>query len=136
MTMNRKARELPANADGATAVEFSLIASGFLTLLLGIAYVAIMLFNNVSLDWAVKQGVRLAEINTAATQDQIAASVNNYLTSEGLGPATVTYSVATNNGQTTASIAANYSQDYTIPFIPAFHITYSSAAQVPQPTPQ
>jgi len=34
---------------GATAVEFALVSSAFIALVLGICYVAIMLFNNLSL---------------------------------------------------------------------------------------
>ncbi|MBU6297999.1 MAG: pilus assembly protein [Alphaproteobacteria bacterium] len=117
---------------GAAALEFALVASAFFALVTGIAYIVIMLFNNLSLDWAVEHAARLAAINKSVTQTQIASAVNDYLTSVNLPTATVQYSVTTVNNVQTASISASYQQSYTVPFVSTFDITFSSSADVPQ----
>ena len=116
---------------GATAVEFAMVASAFVTVVMGICYVGIMLFNNLSLDWAVQRAVRQATINHSVTQAAIASTINNYLSSVGLSNANVEYGVLTLNGVQTASIAANYTQAYSLPFVSTFNMTFSSSASVP-----
>ena len=93
-----------------------------------------MLFNNMSLDWAVARAARLAEINNAVSQSDISQAINNYLSSIGLPAATVQYSSTVVGGIRTAYIAANYSQSYVLPMISTFNIAFSSNITVPQPT--
>ena len=116
---------------GAAAVEFALVSTAFLSMAIGLCYIGIMLFNNMSLQWAVEKAARVAEINTAATQSDIASAVNSYLASEGLPNATVTYSSVVTGGATIATISASYSQSYTLPMISTFHINFSSNLSVP-----
>ena len=122
---------LCANKDGAVAVEFALVVSAFISFIMGIAYVTIMAFNTVALDWAVKSASRQAEINRSVTQSVITSTINNYLASVGLSNASVTYSVTIANGVSTGNISANSQQTYEIPFIPAIRMTFSSSAAVP-----
>lgn len=117
--------------EGAVAVEFALVSSAFLALLIGLCYLGIMLFNNMSLNWAVEKAARVAEINAAATQSDIQGAVNSYLSSVGLPNATVLYSSSTTNGVTTATITASYSQTYVLPMISTFNINFSSNLSVP-----
>ena len=120
-----------ADESGATAVEFALVSTAFFALMIGLCYLGIMLFNNMSLQWAVEKAARVAEINSAATQSDIAAAVNSYLASEGLPNATVTYSSSVSGGVTTATISASYRQTYALPLISTFNINFSSNLTVP-----
>lgn len=122
---------LIADQDGAVAVEFALVSTAFLAIVIGLCYVGIMLFNNMSLQWAVEKAARVAEINSAATQSDISTAVNSYLSSVGLPNATVTYSSSVSGGVTTATIQASYSQSYALPMISTFHINFSSNLTVP-----
>ena len=124
-------RTFIADQGGAAAVEFALVSTVFLSMLIGLCYIAIMLFNNMSLQWAVEKAARVAEINSAATQSDIASAVNAYLASEGLPTATVTYSSAVSGGVTTATISASYRQSYALPLISTFNINFSSNLTVP-----
>ncbi len=126
-------RFLP-DENGATAVEFALVSTAFLALVIGICYVAIMVFNNMSLEWALTKASRLAEINNAVTQTDISQAVNSYLSSEGLPNATVTYSTSTSGGVRTAYIAASYQRTFVLPMVSTFDITFSSNITVPQPS--
>ncbi len=126
-----KARHFIRDQDGAVAVEFALVSSVFLAVLLGICYLGIMLFNNMSLEWAVEKAARVAEVNSAATQSDIAGAVNSYLASEGLPNATVRYSSTVSGGVTIATISASYSQTYALPMISTFHLNFTSNLSVP-----
>ena len=126
-------RRFARDENGATAVEFALVSSAFLSLVIGICYLCIMLFNNMSLEWAMARASRLAEINKDATQSDIAQAINTYLLGAGLPVATVQYSSTVSGGLRTATIAANYSQTYVLPMISTFQINFSSNITVPQP---
>jgi Flp pilus assembly protein TadG len=120
--------------NGATAVEFALVSTAFLSLVIGICYVAIMVFNNMSLEWALTKASRMAEIDKTVTQTDISQAVNSYLSSEGLPNATVTYSTSTSGGVRTAYIAAGYQRTFVLPMVSSFNITFSSNITVPQPS--
>jgi len=119
---------------GATAVEFALVSSAFIALVLGICYVALMLFNNLSLDWALASASRVAEINKSVTQTAVAQAVNDRLASMALPNATVTYNSSVSGGLRTAVITASYDQTYTLPLVSTFNIHFSSSITVPQPS--
>ena len=127
-------KTLLADPSGAAAVEFALVSSAFFSMIMGIAYIAIIAFNTVAINWAVKAAVRQAEIDTTATQDSITTTINNNLSSLGLSTATVTYTITNLNGVNISNISASYQQNYSIPFIPTIHMTFSSSAAVPKAT--
>jgi Flp pilus assembly protein TadG len=117
---------------GAAAVEFAIISSVFLTLVFGLSYVAIWMFDRASLQWAVEHASRLAAINPSVTQNEITTAVNDYLTSVHLPSAAVAYSVSNASGFPVANIQASFAQSYTLPFVSTFNITYSASTYVPQ----
>lgn len=124
-----------ADQDGAAAVEFALVSVAFLTLVFGILYVAIMEYNNMSLEWALTKASRMAEINNAVTQSDLSQAVNDYLSSAGLPNATVTYTSKTSStGLRSAYIAASYQRTFMVPMISSFDITFSSNITVPEPS--
>jgi Flp pilus assembly protein TadG len=137
MTRGRRMRgfrRFSREQDGASAVEFALVSTAFISLLIGIWYLAIMLFNNMSLQWAISRAARMAEINKSVTKDAITQAVNSYLSGNGLPNATVTYSSSVSGGLRSATIGASFSQNYDVPLISTFHINFSSNITVPQPS--
>lgn len=119
---------------GATATEFALVSAVLLTLLIGACYVAVMVFNNMSLGWALTKASRLAKIDDAVTQNDISRAVNAYLASAGLPNAMVVYTSSISGGVRTAYIAASYQRSFDLPMVPHFDITFSSNISVPQPS--
>jgi hypothetical protein len=93
-----------------------------------------MLFNNISLDWALASASRLAEINKSVTQTAITQAVNDRLASMALPNATVSYNSSVSGGLRTAVITASYDQTYTLPLVSTFNIHFSSSITVPQPS--
>lgn len=127
-------KALQRDEAGATALEFALVSTAFIPLITGIAYLAIMLFNNLSLEWAVTKAARIAEINKAATQSDVSQAINSYLASMNLPTATVAYSSSVSGGVRTANISATYTQTYVVPMISSFTINFNSNITVPQPS--
>jgi Flp pilus assembly protein TadG len=131
MRAHRTFKSFFPEKSGAAAVEFAMVSSAFFAFVLGIAYVAVMLFNNASLNYAVEDAARTVAMSNGATQDQVKTKVNSYMTKAGLPSATVLYSTSTINNVLTAHIAANYTQTYRLPFVKTFHITFNADAYVP-----
>jgi Flp pilus assembly protein TadG len=130
--IKRALRKFTRDDRGTAAVEFAIISTAFISLLMGVIYLAIILFTNVSLHYAVERGIRLAMINPAVSQSDITTEVNGYLTSTGLPSATVSYSVS--GTPATAHISATLARTYTVPLISTFNITYAADAYAAQGT--
>lgn len=126
------ATALRGDCRGATAPEFAIVSTVFLTFIMAIAYIGLMLFTYAGMHWAVEDASRVAAVNTAATQSQVQTAINNDLTAIGLPNATsVTYTVSYSPFQT-ATINATLTQTYVVPLISSVTITYSASTQVPQ----
>lgn len=118
---------------GSAAIEFAIVGNVFLMFLFAIAYLAIFLWHAANLDWAVEAASRVAVVNSSATQSDIQTAVNNYLSSVGMGSATVQYNVTTSNGVKVAQITASKSESFAVPFFSTKNLNYQATADVPQP---
>lgn len=127
----RHAKRFGRETGGAAAVEFAIVVAAFLTFLFAIAYIGMIVFTNATLQWAVEKSSRLAAINPAVTQSQIASAVNAYLASANAPSADVAYSVTTSGTMKTGTITAHFSKSYTVPMIKTFDITYTATTSVP-----
>ena len=125
-------RDFARDTNGAAAVEFAIVSVAFFAFLFAIAYVAIILFPNATLQWAVESASRLAAINTAVTQGEIADAVDGYLSSAGVSNANVTYTVTQSGTMKIASISASFDKTYVVPLIDSFEIHFSASTSVPQ----
>ena len=130
--MYRPCARFVRDSSGAAAVEFAIISSVFIVLMFGLVYAGMMIFDRVSLQWAVERASRVASIDMNATETDIATSINDYLTGVGLPSADVAYSVSTSSGYPVASIQASFARTYTVPMVATFTIDFSASASVPQ----
>ena len=119
------------NQSGAAAVEFALVIIPFLTILFGIAWLAVILHTNSALHWAVEHAARTASMNNTVTQSQISTEINGYLGTLGIPAATVSYSVAA-GALPVAHITATLSKKYALPLVPQVTINYTADTYVPQ----
>jgi Flp pilus assembly protein TadG len=129
--MKASLSRLRRNQSGAAAVEFALVIIPFLTLLFGIAWLAVILHTNSALHWAVEHAARTAGMNNTATQSQISTEINGYLSTLGISPATVSYSVAA-GALPVAHITATLTKTYALPLVPHVQINYTADTYVPQ----
>ena len=132
--MKRKLFNLARLRDesGTAAVEFAIVSSVFITLVIGLAFSAIMLQSNAALQWAVETAARQASLNPNITQDELQTSVNNLLAQNKMPNASVTYSVADINGVPVATLTASFTRTFHVPFVDTFDTTYTATARTPQ----
>jgi Flp pilus assembly protein TadG len=123
---------LRADDSGAAAVEFALVSSAFITLIIGISYFAIMAYTRATLQWAVETTIRSAALNENITQAQLTTKLNANLAATHLPDATVNYSTAMVGTIKVATLTASFSQSYTIPFVGTFNHTYTATGKTPQ----
>lgn len=121
------------DVNGSTAIEFAIVANAFLMLLLGTGYLSVMLWHEANLNWAVQSGARLVALNSSVTQSDISTAVNNYLSSVGMGSATVHYSTSTAGGVTVGTINASKSEQFVVPLFNTYNLTLTASANVPVP---
>ena len=124
-------RGFARDTGGAAAVEFALVSVAFFAMLFGIMYMAVIVFTNASLQWAVSEASRLPEINPSVSQSEIANAINQKLSTTGITNASVTYSVSQSGTTKTGTIAASFDKTYTVPMIDTFNIHYSAQTTVP-----
>ena len=123
---------LRGDETGAAAVEFALVSSAFVTFMFGIAYAAIMLHTNASLQWAVETTIRQAAINPSVTQTQLTTTLNTYLASTSLPSATTVSYTITAGTPPVANLTASFNRSFTIPFVSTFNHTYTATARMSQ----
>ena len=123
---------LRANQSGTAAVEFAIVSSVFITLVIGLAFASIMLHSNAALQWAVETAARQASLKPDITQDELQIAVNNLLTQNKMPNADVTYSVADMDGVPIATLTASFTRTFHIPFVDTFETTYTATARTPQ----
>ncbi len=124
-------RRFVGDAGGAAAVEFALVSVAFFSLLFGIIFLAIFLYTNATLQWAISRAARLPEIDTAVSQSTIAAAINSDLSTAGITDASVTYSVTQSGTTKVGTISASFERTYEVPLIDTFNIHYAATTSVP-----
>jgi Flp pilus assembly protein TadG len=117
---------------GAAAVEFAIVSVVFITMIFAIIYLGFMLHTNSTLQWVVENSVRSAVISEGMTQSQMTTKVNELMTSMNMPNAdSVSYNV-TGTAPPIATLTANLSRTYTIPFLGSYTINHSATAKMPQ----
>jgi Flp pilus assembly protein TadG len=116
---------------GSATVEFALVSIPLIMLILGIGSIALMLYTNAALHWAVENSARTAAMQSNVTQSQIQTQINNYLSSLGIPNAAVSYSVAA-GVVPVAHITATFSRTFTIPMVHPIQVDFSADTYTPQ----
>ena len=113
------AKEYAQSQKGNAMVEFALILPVFLTLVLGMMYYSIALYNKIVLTMAVREGARAGAISASTSNATDAANdFNDKLISLG-SPSTPTFTPAINSGTKIVTVTAtyNYPEFYVFPAI-------------------
>jgi Flp pilus assembly protein TadG len=103
MTRGR-ARRFLACDQGATAVEFALVAPAFLALVLGGLSLCVLLYSNVSLQDAAEQGARCFSVDTSTCGSASAAQTYAKGFYYGVGAPTFTASTPACGHQVAATV--------------------------------
>jgi Flp pilus assembly protein TadG len=123
---------LTRDESGAAAVEFAIVSVVFITFIFGIAFTALMLHTNATLQWVVETTIREAALNPNITQAQMRTAVNDLLASMKMpGASSVDYNV-TADAIPVANLTASFNRTFTIPFVGTFNNTYTATARMSQ----
>jgi Flp pilus assembly protein TadG len=123
-------KRLLSDSSGATAVEFALVATPLLLLILGVLDFGRLYWSRNQLEFAAEEAGRYAMANHSATMTEI----TNYAKSRlaGLDPSAVTATAATDtaDGITFVTVALSYQFQF-IPFVTYVTPTLTGRSRVP-----
>lgn len=119
---------LLACESGSSAVELGIIASVFLSMLLGIANLAMGLWTLSSLHYAAESAARYAAICAPSCNPAVTTFAANRYFGQSLGGNNPFSYSATGCGQT---VTASYNYSVSIPFIGSFTVPLSTTACSP-----
>lgn len=116
---------------GSTAVEFGLIAIGFITIVMGIIESGRLLLAWNTFQYAFENATRVALVDSDITTTEASAIVTNAMAILGVPPADVTVTVTfpSANGVNFVDIEGTYRHDVLVPFLPANWDTVELSAQ-------
>jgi len=106
--------------DGVVAVEFAMVGTLFLTVLVGIYAVGVYFFTWNRLEYGTQTAARYAAVHDDATLSDLEDIVLDSLTVVSGSPddLTVTLSTTTQNGINFAEVTSNYQFTWVLPFLP------------------
>ena len=110
------------NERGAAAAEFALLLPVLLTILFGIIEFGMIMYGREVVTNAAREGTRAGIVQGPPKRmaGEITTIANNYLTSTGINPADVTFTVAGEGlaNPNTLTVTATYLYRFLIPYIP------------------
>lgn len=119
--------------DGATAVEFALLAPVLISMILFILQIGLALHKGNTVQWAVNKAARAALLNPTLDESDIADYVNARLdTIDPLIEVEIAYSVTTVGTATIGNISGTYFHEVAVPFLPSFTAEFDIDVSVPR----
>jgi Flp pilus assembly protein TadG len=120
---------------GGSAVEFSLLVTCLLPLLLGGFQLGMALHYGESVRWALETSARSLVLTPDLTSDELRTQMLTYLGGvPGANAITVNLATDTTNPQAKVETATSrYSYPLSIPLLPAYNLTFNASVSVPAP---
>ncbi|MGE5149429.1 MAG: TadE/TadG family type IV pilus assembly protein [Rhodospirillaceae bacterium] len=128
-------RRLLANDSGASAIEFSLIASAFFILLFGVFELGYALYCGASVRWALETSARTLLLSPTTTQAQLKTAVISYL-GDIPNSSSVAVTLATDTSDPTNKVmkaTTAYSYPFSVPMLPSYTLQFNASVTVPAP---
>lgn len=119
--------------DGASAVEFALVAPMFLMLLFAVWEFGWALHNAASVNYALEEASRQLMLNPSMTAAQLQADVQDRIDDIGSGTVTVTLQRSTVGDVNFAEATSTYVHEVLVPFVPRDALTLQSTVRVVVP---
>jgi Flp pilus assembly protein TadG len=124
-------RRLLRARDGATAVEFALVAPVFILFCLGIVEGGRMMWIRNSIQTAADEAARYAMVHTSASDAELTKHAANYYADVSLDAPTFTVSRDTTDGVDFVSISGTYTFKFEFTFFDFGTIELDGKARVP-----
>ncbi len=120
---------------GATAVEFGLVVTPFLVMVLGAVEVGRALWIQATLQYAVEEAARFAIVNTSSSTTAVATQAQTSCTGTGMSTTVCngafTAAQDTTGGKTYVSITATYNFQVIAGIVPFPDVTLNAKSRVP-----
>lgn len=126
--MTNSLLKLLRKEDGASALEFALVAPAFIALIIGIAQLGIFYLANAGLNNALAEGARMATLHPRPTEAQILEKIN--AARWGLDPSRLTVAPivwGSSNGSQFATVSMSYDVDLNFIFVDTAPFTLSGS---------
>lgn len=131
--MSTSRRRMLRDDSGASAIEFSLIASTFFIFVFGVFQLGYALYCGASVRWALETGARTLLLTPATTQTDLQTAVRGYLTDiPNSSSVTVGLVTDTTNAKVLRASSA-YTYPLSIPLLPTTNLQFNASVDVPAP---
>jgi Flp pilus assembly protein TadG len=124
-----------ADESGATAIEFSLLASIFFIFVFGIFQLGYALHCGASVRWALETSARTLLLTPSTTQAELKTAMLTHLT-DVPNSNSVTVTLVTDNSNPAAKVltaTSAYAYPLSIPLLPTYNLQFNARVAVPTP---
>jgi Flp pilus assembly protein TadG len=118
-------------ADGASALEFALVAPVFLAMVFGTIQMGIAFYYAGSVQFALEKTARILMVDQEMSEGELQAAFANELSTYTDQTIDVSYTVDSSGDVPIGQFAATYAHEVVIPFVPAFDVTFNIVTKVP-----
>ena len=128
-----RARHALRREDGATAVEFALIAPILLSMVLMALQIGLALHKGNTVQWAINKAARAALLDTTLDEE----GIQNYIdarikTIDSTASVDIKYEVTTVGAAALGTISGTYYHNVDVPFFPSFKAKFDVDVSVPR----
>lgn len=119
--------------DGATAIEFALIAPVLMSMVLMTLQIGLALHKGNTVQWAINKAARAALLDTTLNEDGIQDYIDARIkTIDSNSSIEISYDVTTVGTVALGTISGTYYHDIDVPFLPAFTAKFDIDVSVPR----
>ena len=127
------AKLIKRREDGATAVEFALLAPVLITLIMLILQIGLALHKGNSVQWAINKAARAALLDDSMDKVQIQAFIDERIrTIDPYASITIDYAVTEVGSAEVGTISGTYYHTIEVPFLPVFTAKFDIDVSVPR----
>jgi Flp pilus assembly protein TadG len=128
-------KSFAASTEGASALEFALIAPAFFAMLFGSIQMGIAFYYAGSVQFALEKAARITMVDQDMSEGEVQAAFANELSAFTDQDIAMTYTVDSSGDVPIGELAATYAHEVIIPFVPSFDVTFNVVTKVPLTPP-
>lgn len=117
--------------DGASALEFALIAPLFFAMVFGTIQIGVAYYYANSVQFALERTARITMVDQDMSEGQVQTAFANQLAAFTDQDVEVNYTVDSSGAVPIGEFSATYEHQIVIPFVPSFNVTFDVETRVP-----
>lgn len=130
---DKSLRRLQRREDGATAIEFALIAPILMSMVLMALQIGIALHKGNTVQWAINKAARAALLDTTLDEEGIQSYIDARIkTIDASATVEISYEVTTVGAAALGTISGTYYHNVDVPFLPSFKAKFDVDVSVPR----